>query len=261
MNPGLTKAYNPEATVNPHRFVKAGSAVGSVIQGAANTDKIFGVSGAIVGTIGYPTDVIMSDIAQIELGGTVAAFDQLTSDSVGRGVELSSAMLALGAVRCGAIALEAGVVGDLIDAMICIQLVSRADGITSSVAEMNVLNGAPMDASFVVGAEGSNAINVAIQLKDADGADLAVRGSVRAYLSDDATGDSVIATATSGTVAIGTDGLLIDTGNVAKKCFQLTSESDGDIDITITEAGVKTLYLILVMPNGKLKASGAITFA
>lgn len=259
MNPGLTKAYTPEAAVNPHRFVKAGTAARSCILAAANTDKIFGVSGSVLGSIGLPMDVVLSDIVTLELGGTVAVGDQLTSDSVGRGVELSSAMLAIGAVRCGAMALDAGASGDLIDAMICNQLVSRADGITASVAEMNVLNGAPMDASFVVGAEGTNAINVAIQLKDADGADLAVRGSVLAYLSDDANGDSVVATASSGTVVIGTDGLLVDL--VTKKMFSLTSESDGDIDITITESGVKTMYLIIRLPNGKLKASGAITFA
>jgi hypothetical protein len=133
--------------------------------------------------------------------------------------------------------------------------------ITASAAEINKLDGAPLDASFVIGSEATNTINVAIQLKDADGADLAVRGSVAMYLSDDANGDSVIATVTSGAVAIGTDGLLIDTGNVAKKIFRLTSESDGDIDINITESGTKTLYMVLVLPNGRLKVSGAITFA
>jgi hypothetical protein len=115
--------------------------------------------------------------------------------------------------------------------------------------------GAP---GIVVGAEAGNVINVAIQLKDAGGADLAVRGSVMAYLSDDANGDSVAGTAPD-TVAIGTDGLAVPL--VAGKCFLLTSEADGDIDINITEDGVDTWYLILVMPDGRLAASGAITFA
>lgn len=47
----------------------------------------------------------------------------------------------------------------------------------------------------------------------------------------------------------------------AAKAFMLVSESDGDIDINVTEAGVATWYLVLVLPNGKLAASGAITFA
>lgn len=117
--------------------------------------------------------------------------------------------------------------------------------------------GAP---SFVIGAEDTNVINVAIQLKDSAGADLAVRGAVRAYLSDDANGDSLAVTAPSGTVVIGTDGVLIDPGTT-KKSFTLISEADGDIDINITEAGTDTFYLILIMPDGKLVASGAITFA
>jgi hypothetical protein len=133
------------------------------------------------------------------------------------------------------------------------------DTYVNSVTGSTVTTTQLASATSVGGAEGGNAINVAIQLKDANGADLAVRGNVYGYLSDDANGDSLIGTATSGTVVIGTDGVM--QVMEAKKSFRLTSESDGDIDITITEAGVKTLYLILVMPNGKLVASGAITFA
>lgn len=122
------------------------------------------------------------------------------------------------------------------------------------------LQNAHLDASFTIGTETSNAINVAIQLKyDKSQADTARRG-VFAYLSDDANGDSIVATAPDGGWAIGTDGLLIPV--VASKAAQLVSESDGDIDVTITHAaGAKTVYLILVMPNGRLVASSAITFA
>lgn len=118
--------------------------------------------------------------------------------------------------------------------------------------------GAP---AIVVGAEntGAGTINVAIQLKDSAGADLAVRGGVLAYLSDDAAGDTVAGTAPDGGWAIGTDGMLIPL--VADKTAMLVSEADGDIDITITESGADTWYLILVMPDGKLVASDAITFA
>jgi hypothetical protein len=68
-----------------------------------------------------------------------------------------------------------------------------------------------------------------------------------------------VATAPSGGGAIGTDGLAIPV--VAGKAWQLTSESDGDIDITFTETGAKTMYLVLVLPTGKLVISTAITFA
>lgn len=125
----------------------------------------------------------------------------------------------------------------------------------------------PVDAEITVGAEATNVINVAIQLKDAKGNDVAHRRAIMAYLSDDANGDSIVATEPATSVAIGTDGLLIPvlTGSagseLAKSIFQLVSESDGDIDIDITETGADTFYLVLIMPNGRLVVSDAITFA
>ena len=120
------------------------------------------------------------------------------------------------------------------------------------------LQGLQLDAEITVGAEDANAIPVTIQLKDGLGDDLAVRGAVHAYLSDDANGDSIAATAPSSGWAIGTDGLLIPL--VANKAALLVSEEDGDIDLAITEAGAATWYLVLVMPDGRLIVSDAITF-
>lgn len=114
-------------------------------------------------------------------------------------------------------------------------------------------------ATFAVGVEGTNAINVAIQLQDANYADLSQRAALQWYLSDDANGDTLTATAPSSGIAIGTDGLLIEHTN--NKAGTVVSESDGDIDVTLTEAGVVTWYLVLVLPDGSLAVSGAITFA
>jgi hypothetical protein len=114
------------------------------------------------------------------------------------------------------------------------------------------------DVGFTVGAENTNVINVAIQLKDArTGSDLAERRAVLAFLSQDANGDAVVGTALD-TVAIGTDGVAIPL--VAGKCYLLISEADGDIDINITEDATGTYYLF-VLANGQLHRSGAITFA
>lgn len=115
------------------------------------------------------------------------------------------------------------------------------------------------DPTITVGAEAVNVINVGVQLKDSAGVNLAVRGAIRAYLSDDANGDSIAVTAPSGGVAIGAYGVLIP--QVAGKAFDLVSEADGTINIDITEAGADTWYLILILPDGRLVASGAITFA
>ena len=118
--------------------------------------------------------------------------------------------------------------------------------------------GVANNASFTIGAETANAITVNIQFKDKL-KDVAERVSVTAYLSDDANGDSVAGTAPT-SVAAGTDGVYIPI--VAGKCFQLISEADGDMDLVVTlSSGADTWYLILIMPDGSLVASEALTFA
>ena len=114
------------------------------------------------------------------------------------------------------------------------------------------------DIDFTIGAEAANSINVAIQVQDM-GKDVAERVHLLCYLSDDANGDSIAATAPSGNVAIGTDGVLIPV--VTDKAFVLITEADGDVDIDIGEAGGDTWYLIVCLPDGRLVASSAITFA
>jgi hypothetical protein len=137
---------------------------------------------------------------------------------------------------------------------------NKLAGLTSSTAELNKIDGAPFDASFTIGTEAANIINVAVQLKDADAVNLAAIKSLKIYLSDNTTGNNFIATAPSGTVVIGTNGALYDVGG-NKKVFQVITNSSAQFDINITEVGVKTLYLVLVLPNGALKISSAITFA
>lgn len=105
------------------------------------------------------------------------------------------------------------------------------------------------DVEFTVGAEATNAINVAIQLNNR-GQDLGEAGAVYIYLSDDANGYSLAASAPSSGWAIGTDGLLIPV--VANKAALFISEGDGDIDITITESSAKDFYVVVVLPSGKL---------
>lgn len=134
-----------------------------------------------------------------------------------------------------------------------------ATALTASGAELNALAAAPLDVDIVVGSIAGDVINVTLQLNDADGAALATRASVFAYLSDDANGDSVAGTAPTGGVAVGTDGLAIPL--VADKAFLLVSEADGDIDLDVEDSGADTWYLIVVLPNGKLVASDAITIA
>jgi hypothetical protein len=126
----------------------------------------------------------------------------------------------------------------------------------SSFPELNI------GAVFTVGAEGAGSIiNVVAQLIDKDnGNEVAQHIALFGYLSDDVNGNSIVATAPDGGWAIGTDGLLIPI--VTNKAAMFTTENDGDIDVNITHAGAdKTVYFVLVMPDGELYVSGAITFS
>lgn len=131
-------------------------------------------------------------------------------------------------------------------------------GVTATTAELNLIDNQVATATFVIGAETANTITVNIQLKDAAGVDMAIRSAVGFYLSSDANGDTTAVAATS--LVAGTDGVMQEF--ISNSAGRLISESDGDIDVVVGDAsGVATYYLILVMPNGKLVASTAITFA
>lgn len=248
MNNLLTKNYVASAAVPPRRFVKFGASALAVMLATGAGDAIIGVSTDIAADAAERCDVIHVGLVEIELGGAVTRGDQLTSDAVGRAVKATLSANAV--VRTAGVAIESGVQGDIIWALVALN---------AAVGSLHAQTGGVFGATITVGAENAGVINVGIQLTDDANDDLAVRGSVLAYLSDDANGDSVAAAAPSGGVAIGTDGLAIPL--VAGKTLQLTSEADGDIDLDITEASAKSFYLVLVMPNGTLAVSDAITFA
>lgn len=118
-----------------------------------------------------------------------------------------------------------------------------------------------LDCTFTIGVEGSNAINVAVVVKQ-DKAQVAVssRRVLDVYLSDSSAGAGIIATAPSSGGAIGTNGVIL-ASITANKYLKVLTTTAGLFDITFTEAGVKTFYLCVVMPNGRIVVSGAITFA
>lgn len=134
------------------------------------------------------------------------------------------------------------------------------DGVTSTAAELNLLDNQPASITFVVGAEGSDVINVSGQVKDAAGADMATATALKFYLADDAAGLDPSTSAPAEGIAIGADGALIE--SVANLSGTLITEADGDFDIDISNATTTpTFYLVVVLPNGSLAISDAITFA
>lgn len=114
-----------------------------------------------------------------------------------------------------------------------------------------------------VAAEDTEAIVVSVQFKDGNGDDMTSAVGCIGYLAADAAGQTT-ASSSGLTVTAGTDGMvnvLIDSDT--QNNFLCISEADGDLDVTITDAsgGTLTNYLVLVLPNGSLSISDAITFA
>lgn len=114
-------------------------------------------------------------------------------------------------------------------------------------------------ARITVGAEVSNARAITIQLTDGAGRDISYRAAVDLVLLLDANGDAFAATGGSTGIAIGTDGALLAT--VAKKRWTAISEADGDIDLTWTDTGTEAAYLGVILPNGAMVVSSALTNA
>ena len=129
-----------------------------------------------------------------------------------------------------------------------------ATGLTNTVydATITVTNGAA--------GETAGTDTVAIQLLGDNGQDLIECCSVMWYLSNETDGSDLSVTSTDvTTLAIGTDGLLVEvSANVAGF---MTSESDGDVDLAFAIPSGKTVYLVLVLPSGRLVISDAITYA
>jgi endonuclease YncB( thermonuclease family) len=83
----IIKCYSAEAAILPNRIIKYGAADYGVLQAAAATDKIIGVSMPLVSVVtGDTIEVIFEGIADVKLGGTVTRGDLLTSDASGQAV-------------------------------------------------------------------------------------------------------------------------------------------------------------------------------
>jgi hypothetical protein len=90
-NPVLVKNFTAESAAAPYRIMKFGAAEGKVKQTAAATDSMLGVSTMVSAEAGERIDVILSGVAEVEYGGTVAAGDYLTSNANGQAVKAAPA--------------------------------------------------------------------------------------------------------------------------------------------------------------------------
>lgn len=108
----FSKSYGTEGIVLPYRICKFGAADLNVLQAAAATDKLIGVTDRLGAAVsGDRCEVHHMGLREVEYGGTVAAGDELTSDATGRAI---TAAPAAGAnVEIIGRAQVAGVVGDI----------------------------------------------------------------------------------------------------------------------------------------------------
>lgn len=134
---------------------------------------------------------------------------------------------------------------------------NKLDGVTSTPAELNLVDNQVAGATIVVGADAGTTVAVTIQFTDAAGADMATPVAVPWYYATDALGLDAMTVAHDGGTAIGVDGALIE--SVDNLSGLIISEADGDADIVATDAGAFTSYLVLVMPNGSLVVSAVMT--
>lgn len=114
---------------------------------------------------------------------------------------------------------------------------------------------------FTVGTETLDAIIVTASLRGnaKPAAAPANRQYVRAYLTQNLTTRAVAGAAPSGAVAIATKGAIVVT-HTAKLVHEIACDANGEFDLTITEAGTATWYLV-VEAGGRTWVSPAITFA
>lgn len=107
--------------------------------------------------------------------------------------------------------------------------------------------------------EAGNARTISLQLTDQQGRPRTKSDLVWVWLSLNATGLDVVASAASSALTAGTDGSVAFAGTTGKiTLFQ--SEADGDLDVTITDTATRTVYLCVQTADG-VAVSPAIAFA
>jgi hypothetical protein len=112
----FSKSFNAGGALAANTIVKAGANDYDVLQAAAATDAILGVTTELAANTGERVDVVLLGIADVKLGGTVTRGALITSDASGNGV---AAVPGVGVNnRIVGIAVIAGVVGDIVPVLL-----------------------------------------------------------------------------------------------------------------------------------------------
>lgn len=95
-NPLLDKTYTAGGTVSPYRFVKFGGSDTAILQAAAATDALIGVSGQIGAASGEVLDITLVGIGEVTAGGSITRGNAVTSDANGKAVVAADGNVIIG---------------------------------------------------------------------------------------------------------------------------------------------------------------------
>lgn len=120
--------------------------------------------------------------------------------------------------------------------------------VTSTPAELNLLDAAPATFTFAPAAGGANVCEVTITVKDAAGATLAAMKTLELWLSDAATGAGLTGTTASGTVTAKAASGTVLTALTAKKHIIIQTLATGVFILEITDTAKTGFYVVVKNP-------------
>ena len=120
--------------------------------------------------------------------------------------------------------------------------------ITTSAAELNLLDAAPATVTFAIAAGGANVSEVTITVKDAAGTTLAGGRNLEVWLSDAATGLGITGTTASGTVTAKSASGTVLTALTAKKHLAVQTLTTGVFILEITDTAKTGFYVAVKHP-------------
>lgn len=115
-NHNFIKGFTAGGVIAAARIVKFGSSDTAVVQAAAATDSLIGVSELGASATGNSCSVVMGGVAAVEYGGNVTRGQMLTADSNGKAVAAAPAAGVNN--RVIGVAMSSGVSGDIGDVLI-----------------------------------------------------------------------------------------------------------------------------------------------
>lgn len=245
----LSVTRTANATLTANRLVKADADAANVIACTANVRALGVVQ--VNAHAGDVVEVVTAGIVTIESSGALATIGTAVVSNA------SGQIVAAGATGDQNIvgytmSIGAGGAGELVTVLLF-----------PATKYANTAGNA-VDCTLTVGAEvpaPTHSIKVSGVFKDYLGNAVTEAVVFLAYLSDDALGQVLSTLVPTADAVVVTDGniLKVHTANIM---YSVISEANGQFDLTWAKTnGVDTAYLNVVMPDGRMKHSGAITFS